>query len=99
MKLQRFDTQNLTLLYVLQDYLAACYARDLQSTGRKNRESQGASENRAQRGFEAESVPLDAQKLTAGLPQSPRRILASALWGHEGGGAVAETREGTVVPT
>lgn len=60
----------------------------------KNREDKGAFENWAQRCFKAESVPLDPQKLAAGLPQSPRRLLASPLWGHEGGGAVAEIREG-----
>ena len=65
----------------------------------KSKRTRGASENWAQRGFKAESVPLDPQKLTAGLPQSPRRLLASPLWGHKGRGAVAEIREGPIVFT
>lgn len=41
-------------------------------------------------GSKVESVPLDAQKLAADVPQSPRRLLASSLWGYEGRSAVAE---------
>lgn len=40
--------------------------------------------------LEAESVPLDAKKLAADVPQSPRRLLTSSLWGHKGRGAVTE---------
>lgn len=41
-------------------------------------------------GSKVESVPLDAQKLAADVPQSPRRLLASSLRGDEGRSTVAE---------
>lgn len=45
------------------------------------------------RWLKVESVPLDTEKLTAGGPQSPRRVLASSLWGYKGRGAVTEMKE------
>ena len=39
------------------------------------------------------SIPLNAQVLTAGVPQPPGRLLAPALGSHEGRGAVTETHE------
>lgn len=38
---------------------------------------------------EADLVPLDAEKLTADVPQPPRRFLASSLRSYEGRRAVA----------
>lgn len=42
--------------------------------------------------FEVKSVPSDSKKLTADVPQSPRGLLTSSLWGHKGGGAVTEIK-------
>ena len=39
------------------------------------------------------SIPLDAQVLTASVPQPPGRLLAPALRSHEGRGAVTETQK------
>ena len=50
-------------------------------------------------GLKVESVPLDAELLTAHVPQSPRRLLASALWGYKGRGAVTEMRGGGMIIT
>lgn len=48
--------------------------------------------------FRVKLVPLDAKKLTADVPQPPRRLLASSLWGYKGGGAVAEMKaEGIII--
>lgn len=48
--------------------------------------------------LKVESVPLDTKKLTADVPQSPRGLLISSLWGYKGRGAVTEIKgEGKII--
>lgn len=44
--------------------------------------------------LKVESVPLDAKKLAADVPQSPRRLFTSSLWRYKGRGAVTEKKGG-----
>ena len=63
--------------------------------GGEEEEEEGAKEE-GDGGFlnrSPSSIPLDAQVLTAGVPQPPGRLLAAALRSHEGGGAVTGTQQ------
>lgn len=64
-----------------------------------NRKNKDSSKNWDRWRLKVESVPLDTKKLTADVPQSPRCLLTSSLWGYEGRGAVTEMKGGAMIIT
>lgn len=64
-----------------------------------NRKDKDSLENWDRWWLKVKSVPLNAKKLTADVPQPPRRLLASSLWGYKGRGAVTEMKGGGMIIT